>query len=853
MKLKHLLFYVLAFSWLLAAVIYPAVAVETPEDALGELRQQLEEPEVALEVLEVEEGVKVTTEEDTKPRQLEEGEELQPGARIEAIDGEVSLNIPGITHMELAMGSQMEVNELESYRTEDAVTENEIDLEMYQGEINSRHRGDEEMETEIEINTPNSVAGVRGTVFQCDIDESTSCSVLSGSLEFASRAAPERSQIIEARQRSSMRPGEEAPDEPEEIDEESERRLSEYRDRAQFPPAVDELQLEGEKMEQTGEGVFRISKEYREEELLTLSGTAEAREDEAELEEVEVQVGDEQLSVEGLEEWSAELEAEPPEVGEEKRVNGRVRAHDSLGNSSRAYPFQVELDHPEPEGVIPPGLDEGDVPVEITEIGGISYDEISFPFQLSGDQFEEEEIVISGRAKADEAVEGVAYRQAGEENWTAAEGTEDWNFNLPADEDADFELEIVAWTSTEIGGPVSVGPIEYIVEPSFPPFDFREGDVEVEVEMLAGRSYDDLDFPYHTYQGDLEGGQLLLEGVAEAPPDIAGVAYRYDGGDWQSAGEDENWRIELPADGEVTYDRLELVAWSEAGEIGDIYEPDEIVHENITFNTLLRRQMEEMFDEIENENRRQVTEYWYDDFYYRDSRSGREKDYYDFRSFLRGFFRDARDLSVFYDVDQLISSHTGGEVNYSIEWRGVDNNANRPFVMVASDVENSYVRAEDGQFKLQSMQDFPLHMYVFNREDILIDDLGSISIEDFRTYNDTAAGDIIAETFDPAMIVNKLAIGGEVEDGGIKRLTASDFSDVSSISSGLNRYDDEVGIEVGEMFGVNIVKEWGEQLTALIEIVDVSPSYVQVRVISARDLVDGLDRPVFRYRGVDPF
>ncbi|MFB6345079.1 MAG: hypothetical protein ABEK50_04805 [bacterium] len=503
--------------------------------------------------------------------------------------------------------------------------------------------------------------------------------------------------------------------------------------------------------------------------------------------------------------------------------------------------------------MLPINYASGDVDLQLQAIGGRSLSVDDLPDSFTNQELGGQPLVVEGTATSDSPIQGVAYSLDGGQSWSRASGGENWSITLPTNQPRDFNLRVLAWTeNNKMGSPLSIGPVYYRVIESVIPQNYETGDVSVNVTTIAGRSASEMEFPYHLYSDDVSQDGLRIAGEASGAGSIEGVAYSLDGGKtWERADGGENWTFYLPAQSSQTY-APQVRAWTADGIIGEPKTLNKLDYINNSYTTVLRNQFQQTWNDFSNKNNNQYFESFTEDFEYIDSLTNRSLTLSGYENFVSDFYSGIRNLNVFFDINQVLAGESGGEVRFAIEWRGKDDEADRPFIIFGDQSVFKYRRLSNGEFKVISFEDFPLIMYVFNRRQLRIPDLDGIVIDTLRVVDKDVA-DIIAELSTPGLVTNTIEIGGHVDRGGIKRLPSSTFSTVESLPSLGSGYEDEVLIEEGRTYAMNIRNQFGDASTGLLRVLDLRSNFVEVRMISAKS-PPGIPTDVYRqYRGINPY
>lgn len=746
-------------------------------------------PPLEISVTEVEQQAQYRSDTGTTWEPLQVGVSLRPGDRIRTDEsGIVTLEIPGVSYIKVTPNTEMEVQNLERYveerglLTSEQVTVNEIELESIEGKVQNSVREREGVATQYELKTPNAIAGIRGTAFQCDVDVfgRTECGVGSGEVEFRSRANPDRMVNLRAGQMSAMEPDATEPDRPAQLSAEASSEIEQIEEASRsallLPPAVSDVELNGTSFKES----IRLA--YREETELTLTGRAVPREDDAEVVSVTATINGELVEVTGLENWTITGTPAVPEEGTEVTVTIGITVTDSNDKASTSR-LTATLVNPEKRG------------------------------------------------------------------------------------DAT----------------------------SIPPENYDDGHVPVEVLRVAGRSANDLEFPYHAYRGDRSGEGLLIEGTASAEATVEGVAYSLDGGQyWTLAEGGENWSFTIPASqsGDFT---PRVVAWTVDGVIGEPVETGEILYEAQTFQTVVREQFEEQWQAFERENTSRFISFFSSEFIFTDpaqeSSLDRSLTLSEFESFIQDAFRDMRNLRVFYRIDQIFGSSNGAKLTLeTMEWEGRETHTERnsgrsavyPFVS-RGEGAFSYQREGNGQFKMISMDEVSLRFFFGYEKDFdgnplvlghrfgmyfasrPVDNIGNGLIG-----QDCHEGDVVigfdtgvewTSNPNPAnFMVNDGTTGytpcaGDIESGGIYNTGQRSFSEINRIPSiSSSKYISEVEIEEGYVYALNIRQRNGNHKTALIEVLSLRDTNADNKVDEVRiRVVDAGGAPILEFRGANPF
>lgn len=758
--------------------------------AVGPVSAQDQLPEMELRVTGVEDTPEIKPDTASEWQPLKPGRRLKPGDRIRTGKGEiVNLEVPAVTYSRITESSLIEVKELNRTEEErgllttETVVVNNIKLNEIRGKVQNSVKKHEGVATDYELQTPNAVAGVRGTDFQCQVTTfgQTKCAVLDGEVRFSSLKNPRASVTLGAGQQSQIGADEARPSEPSEISRETRRELERIQEQArtalQQPPTLSSIQLNGTSFENS------ISLAYSEPTSLTLSGQAQAPEEGARLTGVQVSVDGEEQSVQGLSEWSVTFEPEAPPAGEKRTLTVTLRAVDSNRNTSEERTLEITL------------------------------------------------VNRSGS--------------------TSGEGL---------------------------------------------PEGYREGQVDVEVTSIVGRSPDNVGFPLHLYRPDASEGGLTIQGTASGEASIENVAYSLDGGNtWQYATGAENWTIDLPAGqrGKVT---VQIRAWTAAGVIGSPVEVGPINYKPISYEQAMRTTFEGFWEAFEREDPQKAVSYLHPDFQFQPPEDGPDeqetsgpRDRSGFQDFLRNQFGRMLNIRVFYSINTIFGNTNGGTLKAEpIEWefKSLFGPENSYFpAATIDDASFKYRRNPSGEFKILAFQDFRPKFFIGFRDVVMGDTEGytrgpaqSVFSNDRVSYDTQVAGWVIAgfNTNDsiwpgnpPRFYVNPKSsqydqphgwqsLGGRVVEGGIFRTPYTNFDQVQSIPRVTStEYKNRAEMREDYVYAVNLEVNFGGDIMRI--------SYLmQVLELKQTDSDPKLDRVRFRvinpgqeattvFDGINPF
>ncbi|MFB6346963.1 MAG: FecR domain-containing protein, partial [bacterium] len=121
---------------------------------------------------------------------LSEGDTVTPNQRVLTAEGStVTLTIPGVSVVQLGENAEMNVQSItrttatEGMLTKQKVNKNEVDLEVLRGKVRNSLQKLKNTNNDYDVHMIRSVAGVRGTTFQCEVKATReSCAVLDGQI-----------------------------------------------------------------------------------------------------------------------------------------------------------------------------------------------------------------------------------------------------------------------------------------------------------------------------------------------------------------------------------------------------------------------------------------------------------------------------------------------------------------------------------------------------------------------------------------------------------------------------------------------------------------------------------------------
>jgi hypothetical protein len=503
-----------------------------------------------------------------------------------------------------------------------------------------------------------------------------------------------------------------------------------------------------------------------------------------------------------------------------------------------AYPFEYPI---------------GELRPRITSVGPLT--EPDFPLEINNAQLAGEKLTVRGQIKAETEIAGAVYR-VNKEHWLKPRGTKNWEFDLPSGRSNNFFLEIIAWTTDGFISRPLTAEINFDYQEPTLPRDYKRTVMPLKVRSIASFPVDELEFPFHTYRDDAEANGLAVRGNIEVDTPLEGMAISLDGGkSWDRINPDRDWIFTLPHKISRSFDKIQLLAWTVDGRISPPLKLETIEHSRQTINNALRQQFATFWRAFESRDLRRILEKLDSQFIFRDNESGAYKEKDEFRWFLKDLFREIRNLNVNYSVKNVRSGAEFAVLNSQLEWKGLFDRPNMPFIMFGRDVSFDFERKSNGLFTMKSMRNFPPVVFLFNRRGIRIPDFGGISLEELAVSRSTSDVDILAEVTTPDLTANyaTLGLGGDIVAGGIMELRAHRFSSVRSIPDIDRGYRRNQAISRGEFYAVNIENNFGDPATALIKIVAIRPDYIEIQIISGRPAPGEQQRAITDYREVDPF
>jgi len=564
----------------------------TTDEVQGQLDEGLdggfELPPIEIRVIETYGRVQVRTGEAKPWRPIESGDTLGSGQELKTDAGSTTtLKIPGIALFEVQESTQISVDELRrSTETqgflfeEEEVTVNEVSLSAEKGEVDQTFRKREGVENDYRLETPNAVAGVRGTTFECRTEGAlTECTVLEGNITLSSRFTDE-SINLGSLQRSRITEQNPSPSEPEDVDTDAVKGLQNTRKRAEqdlaLEPVIRNITVNGSELNQTGQRTYSAELGPDQQKQITLSGRAQAREDGNEIQNVRVIRDGNQLDVEGAQNWSTQLDVSGP-VEASQTIELTVEAVDTQGLEASQYTLTIVLTPPETSSSVPADTKPGNYPIVLETVNGRPFSASQFPLgiQVGTDTAAENlpDLVLSGRVNVDSPVAGVAYRLDENDEWNVVGSGPDWTISVPfvdLRDAGELSFQLIAWTEDGYRSELAeLGPIRPVINREGPPRDARSSQaVQVRLQTVGGLQRSPEDFPDTFTSDELRNNQLYVEGTVEADTEIEGVAYSPDqGASWVNAEGAEQWSFPLdPAEGPY---ELQVVAWTMDGYVSN--------------------------------------------------------------------------------------------------------------------------------------------------------------------------------------------------------------------------------------------------------------------------------------------
>ncbi len=940
--------------------------------------------------------------EDTGWKKITKGKIIEPGSYLSTTRGATAgLQIPGISYIQLKPQTDLVINSLiqknkvvEPVFRSQKKTFNTIDLELIRGKIQAGVRFREKINTSFKVKTKTAIAGLRGTTFQCQttMTGKTRCGVFRGEVTFSNRFHPEKQITLRSGNHSRIGNPEAAPSPPLKLTDEQKLELSKFSEKAKkhlrLPPAIHSLKLNGEQFRKTAPHRYQITYPYTKQDRLIITGHSKTRAPQAELKKLTAHFNGKKMAVNGLKKW--ELNVKPQQVpapGEKKILQGRIIATDSRLTRSLPTHFTVILKHPERKGAIPDHLEPGTVPIKPRQIGQTNYAKVKFPRVITNRDlsrlpwagFSDTRILdpvsgltISGLAKADTNIAGVAYSLDGgrtwlsatgkrywsfelkektlreekklkllvvawttagkvgkpikigpiiyreeetpyplsyraekfpieiksiagrrvenfpvtvtsssllgrpltvsgtagdtgkiekvlyrinNSNWREAKGKENWQFTLHSDKEARFQIELMAWNEQgKLSKTPIQGPIKYRITEKTLPRNYKRGTVKITVSDICGYSYDKIETPFQLFRDDAPGGKIIVRGTARADQTIQGIAYSPNNGkDWHRARGGENWSFTLSGEAKQNFDRVKILAWTTGGVVGTPLKIKEFKYTDKRYSAQIKEIFSEQWRQIEQEDSKKFFKNISRDFSYTDDITGVQKDKSDFKRLLEEIFQHSRGFNVNYNVHSIIANRSGGQMEFTLEIKGMANNFRRPFLIKGFNSEQQFRRTARGNFKITALNDLPLIVYLYNKEKIRIPDLEGLKIHSLSIPRHTSEADILAELSTPNFAVNTLKIGGEIAEGGIKKIPINDFNSARHIPDINNSYQKTVNISENKFYAINVQDQRGKQSVALIKVTRIRPDYAGIKILSPR-AAPGLPKKVYtRFRGVSPF
>ncbi len=449
---------------------------------LQSLGPRFELPPLNYRVIEVRGNPYQLPEGSTEWLPLNEGDFLTPHTRIATLDDDlVVIEVVGISYLRLNEASEITVRELSRkqitrdaedglVRTQQEKSQNEINLEMYQGELDQTLRHHEDQEINYEVETPQATLGIRGTSFTARVDaDGTESEVLDGRVEFIPEQGLGRE--LGPGLKSSVKTGDTDISEPEMLPAERQKEMEETRRQAQeallLEPELDPRRAGGSRFREIDTGVFQVSQDHHLPQEIEVEGEARALEPDQEIARVKAWRAGDTLPIEGVENWSFNVQIDTLPVGQADTIPLQMVAEDDTGTRSDTKNLFIQTQHPDPEDVLPVDYSSGTVPVELKQLGQRSVTGVEFPYQLYLDDLSATDVItVRGSASSDSPIEGVAYSLNRGITWSEAEGDSQWKFEIPFSEDEEFIFSprVVAWNANAEIGEAEVLPTFQVEE-----------------------------------------------------------------------------------------------------------------------------------------------------------------------------------------------------------------------------------------------------------------------------------------------------------------------------------------------------------------------------------------------------
>lgn len=463
----------------------PGVTAQEPEGEFGEisnldkvsLSDEDRFPPLELRVLDLEGDPLKIRPEDEQWTPVKKGEVLPEQTRVVTENDEtVRMEIPGVSLIEVDTSTEIVLEQLVRKQetrirrsgllmNAEKETINEIELEAPAGEINNSLRDNNKMESDYTLQTPNAVAGVRGTSFACKVSEGTTdCSVLEGEINLSRRDDPSISTLLGAGFSGAFGTVETEPDTSDQISAGVRSRLEQTREQAKeallLEPRIGNFEVENQSFQEVRSDTYRSQVDYYRPRTLPLRGEAHAREPGAALDSVHARVNGQSRPVEGQTNWSLELRPDTLPPGQERTVTATLEAEDDSGTRSYPAHLRLQLRHPDAEEVLPVDYRSGNVEVELTTLGKRSVKNVDFPYHVFRDDRAQPDpassstLRLSGTAEGPGSVEGIAYSLNNGISWNETQGEADWSFDLSLASVArkEYTPEVIGWTDEEIIG-----------------------------------------------------------------------------------------------------------------------------------------------------------------------------------------------------------------------------------------------------------------------------------------------------------------------------------------------------------------------------------------------------------------
>lgn len=343
-------------------------------------------------------------------RSVQAGDTVSVNEEVRTRNGEsLQLQFHQVAVMELSDSSNLRIDNLTAGKSasddkgHDTVPE--VQLDLNKGLLNTHVKNNRDLQLKLEMER--SVAGIRGTTFQCETQSASGdrCSVSDGEVQYSSRSHPDRLVRLTSGQQSSVGANDTAPVQPEPIDTGVATELDQFRREARNMLELAEL-ISGDSVQIRDLTVNdspvrpRLEVTYSDSvPTFRVRGTALVGTYRETIDDVFVRIGGTIQEVKADTTWS--LTIRPGEMGD---TTGGVKVEVGFttpgGNTAVARTFRLNpkrTKSPTKKTEVPPHQ------MSIDRVGSINVREFDFPYTVYGVDFPDTRLNIRGSVRSETA------------------------------------------------------------------------------------------------------------------------------------------------------------------------------------------------------------------------------------------------------------------------------------------------------------------------------------------------------------------------------------------------------------------------------------------------------------------